>query len=148
MNSVELVPPPLPILPVPAAAVFLSPRAQRELGEASQSRGGVTREALVRRGRAMLVVVPSRGGVPRPRWSSADAWLGSRWARAGPDGLERAGALQLLDSLEEEAATRRGLGTAALRPAYCNRAAGTLRAHLGLAGPVGAWCAHAALSGR
>jgi hypothetical protein len=66
---------------------------------------------------------------------------GSRWARAG-------WARRQPSILVVEVTTRRGSRTAARRPAYCSRAAGALRAHLGLAGPDGAWCALAALPGR
>jgi hypothetical protein len=41
-----------------------------------------------------------------------------------------------------------GSRTAALRPANCSTAAGASRAHLGLAGPDGAWCAPAAMFGQ
>ena len=117
--------------------------------------GGALREALVRRGWVSLVVVlgcwPRRGrhgckvsgvlcarfGHSGPRWARA----GSRWARAGRGSAAAVPAAGGGDDFFR-------LRTAAVRPAHCSSAAEALRAHLGPAGPVWAWCALAALSGR
>jgi hypothetical protein len=66
--------------------------------------------------------MPTRDGELRLRWAAAGPWsrrLNPKWAWAGQDGLKWTNELKWLGSLEVEAATRQGLGTAALRPAYC-----------------------------
>jgi hypothetical protein len=53
------------------------------------------------------------------------------------DGIEQAGVYSGMGILVVEAMTWQGLGSVALRPAYCSTATGASQAHLGLMGPVG-----------
>jgi hypothetical protein len=120
-------------LVAPAAAACLSPRSGERVRALPLLGGGAPREASVRRGRVVMVVWRRRGGAPWSQWSSSASSLldlgslGSIWARVGLDGL---GWARTLASAEPP-----GGG-------------GALRARLGPAGPIWAWCAPAALSGR
>jgi hypothetical protein len=87
--------------------------------------------------RAALVAI---GGCLAPFWQP-----GPHMGSAGPDGLWRAGALRFVvrsAGVDDDIAR---VSTAAW-PMCCSRVAGALRAHLGSAGPVWAWCAPDALS--
>jgi hypothetical protein len=119
----------------------------------SLTSSGATREASVRCGRVVTVVWHRCGGAPWTRWWSPASFLldlgssGSIWARAGLDGLGRAGTSASAEPLRGGGDGLAVLGTAVWL-ACCSRAAGALRARLGPAGPAWAWCAHAPLSGR
>jgi hypothetical protein len=126
-------------------------QAKCMVGARFLSGGGAPREALVRRAgwfrrrcrppTARLGCRSSAGVGPWSGRPGSDGSGGPRWARAG-------WARRRPSILVVEAMTGRGSWTAARRPAYCSRVAGALRAHLGSAGPDGAWCALAAVSGR
>jgi hypothetical protein len=100
-----------------------------------------------------MVVWCRRGGAPWTRWWSLASSLhdlggsGSIWARAGLDGL---GWARMPTSAEPPGGGGDGLAVpgTAVWLVCCSRAAGALWACLGLARPVWASCAPAALFGR